>query len=635
MQLIEKIVIHRFRSISDSTINVSQLNIFSGKNNSGKSNVLRALNLFFNGESSFNQKYSFEADYNQAYTGHAGGKRETIIELHFGKQGDAALSAPFSIKRIFQAGLEVQTSYHSTDESVEEKIRNGDGNTNRQFTIFLNKIKYFYIPAVRDKKFVQSLFLLFEQLIEHDSGRDFSEKMDGLSDILKTKSEEISADFEKFIGLPTRATLSSKISDLLGTVEINVKTGIEIVSRTQKEGKKKKNVEVNLFSSGDGILMSYLAYFLAHICKKISNKVFIWGFEEPENSLEYSKIQILAKEFYISFLKNAQIFVTTHSPAFINLKDKNNVSFYRVYIEPTDSKQSSKIRTINEIKSRQLFLFESGDMEKEEYQKLSEELHFVEQSQEIEKIVESVNAEKAALVESRNKLEDKYNSILRTHPIHVFICEDSSKNVVELWEKWLKAVGVKNIIVMSSSGCSTTPIETWAIQQMKLDRNYKPKIFREIDRDGLNDEQINELKTYLNQQFSHQIKYQIEFLPVNEIENFAVINNPIFNEIFWNNHRDDILKSFELTASERAKSLDKFFGYQSSSFRVAGGNPTAIMQEMRDEAYKDWKKFFNGKEMCKKIPNYNPTEYLNSLAVDQLPNELNTFLINVKAFYET
>ena len=327
--IIKKIEIHRFRSISDVSIDTKEITIFSGLNNSGKSNILRSLNLFFKGDSSFGQRYDFERDYNKAFTGRAGGKRAIKIILHFDGQGTGALNAPFSISKTFQLGIDQpEIEYQSTNEHVQTSIAKKDGNITRQFTRFLNRIEYFYIPAVRDREFVRSLFLHFEKLIEHDSGNDFKRKMGDLSKVLKKYSSDVSSDFESFIGLPTQAELSSKITDILGTVEINVKTGIKVLRKTK--GGSKEDIYVNLFSSGDGILMSYLAYFLAHVCKKISNKKFIWGFEEPENSLEYSKVQKIADDFYDNFKKNAQLFITTHSPAFIKFKDKNDVAFYRV-----------------------------------------------------------------------------------------------------------------------------------------------------------------------------------------------------------------------------------------------------------------------------------------------------------------
>ena len=45
--VIKKIHIKNFRSIVDETIDCSELNLFVGKNDVGKSNILKALDLFF------------------------------------------------------------------------------------------------------------------------------------------------------------------------------------------------------------------------------------------------------------------------------------------------------------------------------------------------------------------------------------------------------------------------------------------------------------------------------------------------------------------------------------------------------------------------------------------------------------
>ena len=48
MVVLKRIHIKNFRSISDATIDLDDFNFFVGKNDSGKSNVLKAVNLFFN-----------------------------------------------------------------------------------------------------------------------------------------------------------------------------------------------------------------------------------------------------------------------------------------------------------------------------------------------------------------------------------------------------------------------------------------------------------------------------------------------------------------------------------------------------------------------------------------------------------
>jgi predicted ATP-dependent endonuclease of OLD family len=69
IDLIEKIEIKSFRSFGNRKKNKTQitnlkdLNIFSGGNNSGKSNILRALNLFFNQNTNLNQFINFNKDF--------------------------------------------------------------------------------------------------------------------------------------------------------------------------------------------------------------------------------------------------------------------------------------------------------------------------------------------------------------------------------------------------------------------------------------------------------------------------------------------------------------------------------------------------------------------------------------------
>jgi|WetSurMetagenome_2_1015567.scaffolds.fasta_scaffold02803_10 predicted ATPase len=636
MKLIDKIEIHRFRSISDISIPVGEITVFSGINNSGKSNVLKALNLFFNSESSSGQEYDFEKDYNLAFTGQAGGKREIKITLFFSNQGEAALKKPFSISRSFGYGYIGGYEYASSDNDFNKKLINKDGNVIRQFTTFLNKVIFLYIPAVRDKNFVQRLFLHFEKLIEYDSGKDFGDKISELSAILKEKSEDISVDFEKFIELPTRAALSSKITDILGTVEINVKTGMKIRRRT-KGVVNTEEAEINLFSSGDGILMSYLAYFLAHLSKRISNKMFIWGFEEPENSLEYSKVQKLSEEFYGSFRKNAQIFITTHSPAFINLKNKSGINFYRAYIEETDSKRTSKIKTLNEIKERQQSLFKSKEVDNDEYKKLSEELNFVEYAKEIELAVLKIQQEEENLLKTQLEFQRKTEELLHVLPLKIFICEDEDIRVIQLWKHLFELFDINDISILSSEGSTKNFIETGIRHQKKLSPAYNPKVFRQIDRDGLTDEQIELIKNKIFINEKRDLQYDFMFLPVNELENFAVIKDAaVFSDAFWNTNKTFIINAFEKTADDKCRIHAKNYDNNDNDkkFFMDSGSTTAAMQKMRDSAYNNWRIFFPGKEICKRIPNFNFTDYLKRIRKDDLPEQLSGFIEEIKIFFD-
>ena len=65
MVTIKRVHIKNFRSIVDETIELKDFNCFVGKNDSGKSNVLKALNLFFNEKTDFDTPFDFESDYSK------------------------------------------------------------------------------------------------------------------------------------------------------------------------------------------------------------------------------------------------------------------------------------------------------------------------------------------------------------------------------------------------------------------------------------------------------------------------------------------------------------------------------------------------------------------------------------------
>jgi AAA15 family ATPase/GTPase len=67
MKLIKSMEIGYFRSIYKQKLDkLTDLTIFFGRNDSGKSNFLRALNLFFNESTNPGQLFDFTKDFNDA-----------------------------------------------------------------------------------------------------------------------------------------------------------------------------------------------------------------------------------------------------------------------------------------------------------------------------------------------------------------------------------------------------------------------------------------------------------------------------------------------------------------------------------------------------------------------------------------
>ncbi len=628
-KLIEKVEIYRFRSIGHEFIKLEPITIFSGANNSGKSNILKALNLFFNKETTLKTPYEYSKDYNKFFRGKMGGVRKAKITVYFYGIGNAALKNNFYIERIFSGPDEIETLYYSTDESVQEKINKKDGNIIRQFNVYLNKFEYLYIPAVRDKIFVKHLFLKFEQIIKKDTqrGKLFIKATKDLDGILQDKSKEISQEFEDFIGLSTKASLSSNQSDILGAISINVSPMYLL---------KQNDFFVDLFSSGDGILMSYIIYFIAHMSSKIRNKHYIWGFEEPENSLEYSKIQKLAKNFYDNFKKQAQILITTHSPAFIKLKEEENVSFYRVFQDNIKNKIITKVKELNELEKE---IQEFSD-NKEQYKKLKQEICMVEQALEIEQAVSRLEIEHYKMRQEKEKFEKEVQLMTKNFPEKVFICEDLDKEVVAIWKKLINADS-NGITVLSSDGRANNQIEIWLNGQINQKNTYAPKVFRQLDRDGLTDEYLKIIEKYTKEIFKPmKIKhYKALFLPVYEIENFILLiknkKGTDFPDVDMSlfTHLQKSVGNQLQTIYNKIKNINSVLDDDKKAFEINSNKLIDITSQIAQASMSNKICFYPGKEMIKdnvgKIKDIEVAFKNNTL-----PKEMQDYLKEISDFFK-
>jgi predicted ATP-dependent endonuclease of OLD family len=184
MIIIESIEIKYFRSFSDKKVsieNIRDFNIFSGSNDSGKSNVLRALNLFFNNETGSGVYFDVNKDLSKIHWTKSNarviekrkvGKKEVRqkdlyvdIKIYFSlseKHGGMLPKKFFVSRRWTKAKYNppYQNSNIETRYSIEKgKLTSSQKNAlNGQLTQFLHKIEFRYVPAVKDKFFFKHLY---------------------------------------------------------------------------------------------------------------------------------------------------------------------------------------------------------------------------------------------------------------------------------------------------------------------------------------------------------------------------------------------------------------------------------------------------------------------------------------------
>lgn len=326
--LIQKIEINYFRSIYAGILNnCTPLNIIVGGNDSGKSNVLRALNLFFNNQTDLNQAYDFDQDLSI----------KRIQQTQVGKT-KAFISVKITFNNIFNYSslpetFAVKRQWNRYSDNAETYIFPKQIKQNILYR-FLNKIELHYVPAVKSKEiFKHYLRLLYDTLVQKDIR--LSEASSGITEVINAATAQMTERIKEGIGVTSNIAVPRNFRDLFGDLDFLTQIG-----ETEK---------LSLKQRGDGIQVGHIPYILDFVSQENSGKHYIWLYEEPENSLEMRKAFELAEKFQKDFSKRNQIFVTTHSPAFYSL-DHSSVGKWGVKKSINNSDDNSfSISEINEL----------------------------------------------------------------------------------------------------------------------------------------------------------------------------------------------------------------------------------------------------------------------------------------------
>ncbi len=354
MKIIEKIEIKSFRSFGNrkkqKTLisKIEDLNIFSGANDSGKSNVLRALNLFFNQKTNLTDFINFNNDFFKTNTPDKDDVKEELItiKLTFWNQKNKGVNAKkidytrlpekFWVSRKwlktstytnFQQNDGVHVAfktekkknwklfYNQDEKTIKTNVR---ANLSKQLTDFLNSIQYHYVPAIKDKSYFSHLYGELQQTLLKVETSNVNKNKTAFEDAIQISTKDLMREFKKVVNTDIlNISAFFELPDLINLFKtLNVQTG-----------------NVNLLYRGDGVQAKLIPEILNFIAVKESKfkpsklkkgdkvkKYFIWGFEEPENSYEYKNAQLLADRFLQLFSRKAQIFITTHSKEFLSTK---------------------------------------------------------------------------------------------------------------------------------------------------------------------------------------------------------------------------------------------------------------------------------------------------------------------------
>lgn len=402
---IEKVEIKHFRCFDGSVsqpnvelIDLKNINIISGANDSGKSNVLRALNLFFNNEispgvpfnlrrdlSKFKLKRSNERVLKKREEGAKDVRQRDLwvkIKIHFLNDKPGILPDKFYIEKIWDHSKNGErcASNHKNKNLSKNQQRAAEG----QLTQFLAQFRFEYIPAVKDKEYFRYLFGKLQQsLFEKDSSVKFKNHSTQFNDLLLRETSKLFEDFKRDTNIDAKFDIPSTLFDFVRTLSVST------------------NEDISLFERGDGIQARFIPEILNEIYRGQSKKKVIWGFEEPENSYEDKNLRKLRDDFVDKYALTKQLFLTTHSFNILSLEGKN-VSKYRVW--KTENTGTSLISQIDKP-------YAGLKLEKTEKEKLQEELGIFELTAELEALYKQKEKELAVLKTKTEEIKNKLDAL--------------------------------------------------------------------------------------------------------------------------------------------------------------------------------------------------------------------------------
>lgn len=312
MVKIKEIKIRNFRSIVDMTLTSKDLNIIVGLNDSGKSNILKALNLFFNNQTDENSSFDFKTDYSKLAPKRINKASEITIQIKFEIPQNYKDAGEFVWKKIWRENGIYFDNVNGPAPVKTLKVHHFAAYS--KTPVLLNRIDYVYVPATKSSEYFTRLLSVLYASISEDAESEINIKTDEYSIAVQQFTKRISEIIKDSIGIDSALTMPPKQIDIFRLFTFNTK---DIM-----------NNDIFLAQRGDGIKARHIPAILKFI-SEYKNRMLgknaipyttIWGYEEPETGIEISRCFDLSKQF-LEYSSEMQIFLTTHSPAFYSLEE--------------------------------------------------------------------------------------------------------------------------------------------------------------------------------------------------------------------------------------------------------------------------------------------------------------------------
>ena len=343
-----KLYIHNYKSFYDTTIELDKMNIVVGENNSGKSNLIDALEFIQLAKSknfytAISAKGGFDKVLNYNYD-----ESNIIFELEY-EDSDFLIKARFTVNQEVSI---VSVLFYGKSGNKILPLHINASRHNRKLDLTKDRI-YSYDENILKLNLIDKLFYL--QLMFPDMISSIATTYAFNTDTIRTKSHKESIKELLKDGSNLGKNLFNIKNNHPNTFELISNSMIGIVNEIDAIdvqetfgnyliGFHEKNKQIGIDMVSDGTI-NLLATITA--LNQEDDKSILLAFDEPERYLHLKAVNYLLESFRAS---EKQILITTHSTEILKYANLDEIVFiYRDADGDTQSIRANKIEGLKDM----------------------------------------------------------------------------------------------------------------------------------------------------------------------------------------------------------------------------------------------------------------------------------------------
>ena len=352
-----KFSVSNFRSITTAhKINVGNLTVLVGKNNEGKSNILRALSLAMESMMQFSKNprmqrtimapsflrrvgYIWDKDFPVSLQENHPDKK-TVLDLNFELDNDElnAIRTSTGI-RMSNAVIPIRVSLGRSHVTIDIPQKGSPAFKQHKYDIIkfiCDKISFNFIPAVRTENDALSVInnIIRVELDSLNENEEYDKAITVIKSLQQKKLDEIAARILRPLNifLPSVNAVSIRLNEDYQNLLQEDKPDVII-----DDGNA-----TSITYKGDGIKSLTAIAMLNAITPE--NMVSVVAIEEPESHLHPEAIHQLVKTINL-IAESKQVIITTHNPLFVY---RNSLSS-NIVVNNGSAKPAKNIKEIRDV----------------------------------------------------------------------------------------------------------------------------------------------------------------------------------------------------------------------------------------------------------------------------------------------